>query len=226
MHKLQLTLAALLFCVFAAGTASAGSCEQEVVAECVANSCPTFCRTLAEGHVEACKVGCTAQDRCKLALFGGQDRPAQVELDAQKREQLMSCLAENRKQPVVPKELGKPIRTEADYVAPSEAKTKAVKRSSLKNTKASKAAWKARKARSFAERKVGSKRKDPLTYVPPAGPVKSPPRPPLPRSAPPGPMPPKPMPPKPMPPKPRPQPAPPAQSPSGQQAPSPAPASP
>lgn len=162
MSSKLLPLAALVLGLLVTRSVAAGTCEEDVVAECVATSCPTFCATVAAGEVDACKASCTAADRCKLTLFGGQDRADQVELDVQKREQLMRCLAENRDPVKVPDDLGKPILAEDDFVEKTDESVKAVKRKSIRDRKVSKKGWKKAKARSFASRKKGSKRRDPV----------------------------------------------------------------
>lgn len=98
-------------------TAHADPCEQEVVAVCVSTTCPTFCR--GEDDPEACARTCTAEDRCKIHLFGSGDREDQKALDAQVREQLMACLAENREEIQVDESLDAPM-LEEDAAKPED----------------------------------------------------------------------------------------------------------
>lgn len=91
-------------------TAHADPCEQEVVAVCVSTTCPTFCR--GEDDPQACAKTCTAEDRCKIHLFGSGDREDQKALDAQVREQLMACLAENREEIQIEESLDAPMLEE------------------------------------------------------------------------------------------------------------------
>lgn len=169
-HTLLAAIALTALGALDARTATAGGCEDAVVAECVKTTCPTFCATLAAGEVAACKASCATSDRCRLTLFGGQDRADQVELDVQKREHLMACLAENRAPVKVPADRGKPILKDTDYVAPTDDSVQAIPHGSIRDEKARRTGWRKVKARSFAERRKGSRRRDPTRPGTPAPP--------------------------------------------------------
>lgn len=192
MIRLALAAALTLAALAAPAAARAGTCEEDVVAYCVATTCPDYCKAGPKADRSACTATCTADDRCKLTLFGGQDRKDQVELDIQKREQLMSCLAENRGKVKVPDDLGAPIVEEdpeaaaiakavaegADAAAVKKAaeqarkakkkpkKAAAAKPGSVADRAAKKATWKKRQTSAFTARRKGKPRVDPVEPAP------------------------------------------------------------
>lgn len=132
-----LPLMAMAFFSGFVSTAWAGDCETEVVAQCRAKSCPTYCGSLDTPEAQqACLAECKApdpsaasptRDRCAISLLPATDDRSQIELEAQKREQLFQCTSENRKA------------------------------GSTKVKSAKKAKWKKLEAASFTARKQGTK---------------------------------------------------------------------
>src|SRR5665811_1384329 len=71
-------------------------CEAAVPAYCVSTTCPQFCDTIKSPTAKrTCKTECTLDKRCKLKPAGGQDDPKNAALDAQNRDQLWACIAED-----------------------------------------------------------------------------------------------------------------------------------
>ncbi len=153
-------LGLLLTLSLARRAAAAGTCEQEVVKQCVAVTCPAFCAK-AGSKKAACRAGCTAKARCRISLFGGQDRKDQVALETEKRAQLMACLAENRSAIVVSRALGAPRlptprrgakRARKPNPAPSRQKAT---RGRVSSTLSRRTAWKAIETQSFRRYRIG-----------------------------------------------------------------------
>ncbi len=166
---------------FTGAARAAGTCEQQVVQLCVATTCPAFCSKAAAADKASCAAACMPEKRCKLALFGGQDQRDQVELDVQKRAQLMACLAENRAPIVVAEKLGAPKLESTPAVGSSSSKKRPKKPTKqpsklkpakpatlgkVKDVSAQKATWKATQTASFTRRQAGQRRINPVVTPP------------------------------------------------------------
>jgi hypothetical protein len=148
-------LGLLLSLSLARRAAAAGTCEQEVIKQCVAVTCPAFCAN-AGSNKAACRAGCTAKARCKLSLFGGHDRKDQVALETENRAELMACLAENRHAIVVSRALGAP-RLPAARKGVKRVRTPSVKptRGRVSGTLSRRTVWKSILTQSFRRHRAG-----------------------------------------------------------------------
>jgi hypothetical protein len=79
--------------------AATKKCEADVTNLCVSTNCTIFCEAAYKRSpklLDQCKTECTPAKRCKLKPLAGMDDSGNRELDAQNREQLIACIAQER----------------------------------------------------------------------------------------------------------------------------------
>jgi len=72
-------------------------CEREVPNYCISTTCPQYCNSLrSQASKTRCNNECSKENRCKLKPTVGADSNTNAALDAQSRDQLWACIAEQR----------------------------------------------------------------------------------------------------------------------------------